>query len=176
MYMHLFNTIYRVHALIFCIILLCKLLFIVTITNGPVDTVICSGSFVDIPCGFSGAPANVTFPIWMITRRRYDGSVMSMTIHGRALYSIGSFNGLKWIPDLTTGGNDAPNGVLRVYEVGETYINQSTYRCVFEVANNSDINSTIGALTVAGECAVYVSITVYLINKSKLKFDENMVK
>ena len=74
------------------------------------------------------------------------------------------------MPDLTTGENDAPNSVLRVGPVNETY-NQSTYQCVFEVANNSDINSTIGTLTVAGECAVYVSITVYLINKSKPKFD-----
>jgi len=169
MHRHLFNTIFRVRALIFCIILLCTLLFIVIITNGPVDTVICSGSFVNIPCGFSRASANDTFPIWMITRRSGDGTVMSDTVYGHRIF-FGPFDGLQWIPDLTTGENDAPNSVLRVGPVNETY-NQSTYQCVFEVANNSDINSTIGTLTVAGECAVYVSITVYLINKSKPKFD-----
>ena len=131
--------------------------FIVTITNGPNNTTACSGSFVNISCGFTGAPASIAIPIWRITRRSDDGSVVSVTVAGSDIDDGAPVNGLQWIPDLTTGGNDAPHGVLRVGPVDETF-HLSTYQCVFLVSNNPDINSTIGTLTVAGECALYYSV------------------
>ena len=132
--------------------LLYKFLFIVTITNGPVDITTCIGSFVYIPCGYSGTSI---FPNWRITWISDDGSVVNVTFDESNFFFVGQYLDLRWIPDWTTGGNDAPNSVLRVGPVREFY-DQSTYQCVFEVANNSDIDSTIGTLTVVGECAVYV--------------------
>ena len=118
------------------------------------DITTCSGGFVFVPCGFSGYPI---FPYWRITW--IDGalgSVMSETFYGfDILSSHGRFLNLRWIPDQNTVGNDFPNGILIFGPVSE-FFDQLTYQCVFKVANNSDIDSTIGTLTVVGEWAVYV--------------------
>ena len=126
------------------------------------DITTCSGSFVYIPCGFSG---DFIYPNWRITWISDDGTVRNETFYG-FLVSRGQYHHLQWIPDWHTEGNDVPNSVLKVGPVSENY-DQSTFQCVFEVANNSDINSTIGTLTVVGECAVYVSITACLIKASQ---------
>ena len=55
-----------------------------------------------------------------------------------------------WVPDTTTGGNNAPNSYLRVGPVDETY-NQSSYQCIFVISGGDDIMSNTGTLTVAGE-------------------------
>jgi len=126
----------------------CMCIFhIVTINYGPMDRTSCSGSTVDIPCGFSGGPANILFPNWRIIMRNDDGSVISDEIvNGGDIDDSIPVNGLQWIPDL----NNANNSVLRVGPVNETY-DQSSYQCIFAVSGGDHIISTIGTLTVTGE-------------------------
>jgi len=122
---------------------------VVTINNGPVDRTSCSGSTVDIPCGFSGASATLILPAWRIIMRGDDGRVISNeTVIGSDIDDGVPVNGLQWIPDL----NNANNSVLRVGPVNEIY-DQSSYQCIISVLG-SEIISTVGTLTVAGECCI----------------------
>ena len=119
------------------------------ITNGPRDITVCSGNTVDISCGFSGATPQTTFPNWRIIRRSNDGSVTSnTTISGNEIITNND-DGLVWVPDTATGGINAPNGVLRVGPVDETY-NQSSYQCSI-TSNDSSVVSSMGTFTVIGE-------------------------
>ena len=90
------------------------------ITNGPRDITVYSGSIVNISCGFSGLTPETALPDWRIIRRNDDGSVTSnITISGVEI--ITNDNGLLWVPDTTTGGDNAPNSVLRVGPVNMTH-------------------------------------------------------
>jgi len=127
-------------------VLLCIALMII---NGPRDITVCSGRTVDIFCGFSGATPQTVLPDWRIIRRSDDGSVTSnMTIKGDDIIT-NDYDDLVWIPGTTTGGNNFPDGVLRVGPVNETY-NQSSYQCSI-TSNHSSVVSNTGIVTLAGE-------------------------
>ena len=118
------------------------------ITNGPMNTTVCTGSIANFSCGFINANPNNVIPDWRIVRRRDDGSVFSnMTVSGSAI--IGNANdGLEWVGDTHSGVNNATNSRLLVGPVDETY-NQSSYQCIFAVFDGN-IESSVGTMTVAG--------------------------
>ena len=118
------------------------------ITNGPMDTTVCTGSVANISCGFINADPNIVVPDWGIVRRSDDGSVISnMTVNGLDIIR-NTNDGLEWVADLTSGVNMSPNSRLLVGPVDETY-NQSSYQCIFTTISGA-VESSIGTLTVAG--------------------------
>ena len=118
------------------------------ITNGPMNTRVCTGSIANISCGFVNDSVNFV-PSWRIVRRSDDGSVISnMTVSASDIVSNNN-DGLEWVADTTSGVNMSPNSRLLVGPVDETY-NQSSYQCSFTVGINT-IESSVGTLTVASE-------------------------
>ena len=119
------------------------------------DITVCTGSVVNIPCGFVNESANFV-PVWRIIRRSNDGSVISnMSISGSDI--INNVNdGLEWIPDTTSGLLMSPNSRLVVGPVDETD-NQSSYQCIFALAGGN-IDSSVGTLTVTGMINTYVRV------------------
>ena len=118
------------------------------ITNGPMDTTVCTGSVTNISCGFINGDPNIAVPDWGIIRRSDDGSVISnMTVNGLDIIR-NTNDSLEWVADTTSGVNMSPNSRLVVGPVDETY-NQSSYQCIFTTINGA-VESSIGTLTVAG--------------------------
>ena len=75
------------------------------ITNGPMDTTVCTGSVgsvANISCGFINGDPNIAVPDWRIIRRSDDGSVISnMAISGSNIINNDN-DGLEWVADLTS--------------------------------------------------------------------------
>ena len=118
------------------------------ITNGPMDTTVCTGSVANISCGFVNDSVNFV-PSWRIVRRSDDGSVISnMRVDGFDIINSNN-DSLEWVADTTSGVNMSPNSRLVVGPVDETY-NQSSYQCIFTTISGA-VESSIGTLTVAGE-------------------------
>ena len=129
------------------------------ITNGPVDTTVCTGSIVNISCGFVNDSANFV-PNWRIIRRSSDGSVISnMTISASDINDNVN-DGLEYIPDTTSGLLMSPNSRLAVGPVDETD-NQSSYQCIFALAGGN-VESSVGTLTVTGMYININTIHVYV--------------
>ena len=129
------------------------------ITNGPMDTTVCTGSVANISCGFINGDPNIVVPEWGIVRRSDDGSVISnMTVNGLDIIR-NTNDGLEWVADLTSGDDMSPNSRLLVGPVDETY-NQSSYQCFFTVISGA-VESSIGTLTVTGMYVyTYVSMKI----------------
>ena len=109
------------------------------------------------PCGFTGAnPSNVK-PNWRIVYRNDSGSVIN-TIDGDDIL-LQRINGLKWIADLNSGTNNAPNSQLLVGPVNMTH-NQSSYQCIFTIIREgglvAEMSSSVGTMTVVGKTAMQV--------------------
>ena len=117
----------------------------VVITNGPMDVAECGRRRVRIPCGFTGAAAQTRSLNWRIIRRSDDGSIVSdETVNvDDILYDFD--DGLQWVSDSTSTGNNAPNGLLYVGPLNVSH-NQSSYQCLL-----NDAESSIGTLTVFGK-------------------------
>ena len=112
------------------------------------DTTVCTGSIVNIPCGFVNL-SNVIVPNWRIIRRSNNGSVIiNVTISGTDINNNVN-DGLEYIPDTTSGPLMSPNSRLVVGPVDETD-NQSSYQCSFALAGGN-VESNVGTLTVTGE-------------------------
>ena len=123
------------------------------ITNEPMDTAVCTGSesIVNISCGFINADPNFAVPRWRIIRRNDNGSVISDMTFEAIDINTNTNDSLEWVPDLTSGPNNAPNGRLLVGPVNDTY-NQSSYQCIFVMGGGATtISSSIGVLTVTGK-------------------------
>ena len=124
------------------------------------DTAVCTGSasIVNFSCGFINADPNLAVPRWRIIRRNADGSVMSDMTFEAIDINTNTNDGLEWVPDLTSGSNNAPNGRLVVGPVNETY-NQSSYQCSFVLGGGTTtIVSSIGTLTVTG-MSIHVTLS-----------------
>ena len=110
------------------------------ITNGPQDTTVCMNAMVECDCGFTGINPDFVVPSWRIVFRRDDVGVISNdTINGVDI-SNGLINGLQWLPDITSGDNNAPNSKLLVGPVNITH-NQSSYQCIFVRGRQSDLRN-----------------------------------
>ena len=122
------------------------------ITNGPQDTTVCMNAMAEVYCGFTGTDPNFVVPNWRIVFRSDDGIIISNDIlHGvDIVYRF--INGLQWLPDLTSGENNATNSKLLVGPVNMTH-NQSSYQCIFPSRGGSVISS-VGTMTVVGKAIV----------------------
>ena len=112
-------------------------------------------------CGFAGADPYFAIPNWRIVLRSDDGSIISNNIIDGGDIDDRLINGLHWVPDLTSGDNNAPNSKLLVGPVNMTH-NQSSYQCMFNVANSNSIISSVGTMTVVGKTTIYVGTTFIL--------------
>ena len=128
-----------------------------SITNGPQDTTVCMNAVAECDCGFTGTDPNFAIPDWRIAFRSDDGSVISNdTINGLDILN-GLINGLQWLPDLTSGDNNAPNSKLLVGPVNMTH-NQSSYQCIIAIVSGTIISS-VGTIAVVGKTTI---ATVYM--------------
>ena len=123
------------------------------ITNGPQDTTVCINTMAECYCGFTGSSPSSTFPDWRIIFRSDNGSIVSNdTVDGNDIVSR-LVNGLQWVPDLTSGDNNATNSKLLVGPVNMTQ-NQSSYQCIFTILSSNSLESVIssvGTMTVVGK-------------------------
>ena len=120
---------------------------LVMITNPPEDITTCIGDTENVPCGYIGVDPNITQPIWRIIESNISRDRATTTIN--ADNDSGNDDGLVWVPDLTSGPNNASGSVLVVGPVNETD-DQSSYQCIF-----SNTRSKTGTITVAGMCFLY---------------------
>ena len=139
----------------------CRIYVGFDITNGPQDTTVCMNVMAQCYCGFTGASPNSAFPDWRIIFRNDNGSIISNdTVDGVDIVSR-LINGLQWVPDLTSGDNNATNSKLLVGPVNMSH-NQSSYECIFTIASLNGLKSLIsdvGTMTVVGKtmniCIMY---------------------
>ena len=125
------------------------------ITNGPMDTTVCTGSTANISCGFINVDPSIVIPNWRIVRRSDDGSVISnMTVSSGDIINNNN-DGLEWVADLTSGPNNATYSRLVVGPVDDTY-NQSSFQCIFTLLSGT-VMSSIGTLTVTGKIDMFIT-------------------
>ena len=120
-------------------------MYVVMITNPPMDITVCIGETANIPCGYIGANPNVIQPQWKIDRTNSGSNVLAVAAIN-ADNDSGNDDGLVWVPDLTSGHNNASGSVLVVGPVDEIF-NQSSYQCIF-----GGVMSGTGTVTVDGMC------------------------
>ena len=133
------------------------------ITDGPQDTTVCMNAIAEVYCGFTGVNPNLAIPNWRIVFRSDDGSIISNdTIDGYDTLD-GLINGLQWLPDLTSGDNNATNSKLLIGPVNMTH-NQSSYQCIFRrIAGLA--TSSVGTMTVIGKITKQaIGTVINLIN------------
>ena len=109
------------------------------------DVTVCIGDTANIPCGYNGVDPTLTEPTWKINRTNSGSDVLAVGTINEDNNS-GNDDGLVWVPDLTSGLNNASGSVLVVGPVDETN-DQSTYQCGFGLRM-----SETGTITVAGMC------------------------
>ena len=131
-------------------------------TNGPQDTTVCMNTMAECYCGFTGANPNFAVPDWKIVFRNDNGNIVSNhTVDGVDIVST-LINGLHWVPDLTSGDNNATNSKLLVGPVNMTH-NQSSYQCMFTSDQGGSIISSVGTITVVGKTIIYHT-GIHMIN------------
>ena len=122
------------------------------------NTTVCINDKAEINCGYTGADPNTVVPTLNITLRSDNGSIISNnTVDGLTIFNK-SRNGLQWVPDLTSGDNNATNSKLLVGPVNKTH-NQSSYQCIFTTLNGS-ITSSVGTMTVVGKINIMTIVTL----------------
>ena len=135
------------------------------ITNGPQDAIVCINAIAECHCGFTGANPVFAVPNWRIAFRNDNGSIISIdTIDGRDIINR-SIHGLQWVPDLTSGDNNATNSKLLVGPVNMTH-NQSSYQCIFTIVSSNvlkSVMSSVGTMTVVGKQPIYIIIHMYTL-------------
>ena len=104
-------------------------------------------------CGFTGASPNSAIPDWRIVFRSDNGNIVRNDIIDGLHILNGSINGLQWVPDLTSGDNNATNSKLLVGPVNMTH-NQSSYQCIFNIVGLNGLKSvmsSVGTMTIVGK-------------------------
>ena len=134
----------------------------ISITNGPQDTTVCMNAMAECDCGFTESDPSFAVPDWRIVFRSDNGSVISNdTINGVDIINR-LINGLQWMPDITSGDNNAPNSKLLVGPVNMTH-NQSSYQCIFTRGQGGAVISSVGTMTVVGKTTIATGTVTMLI-------------
>ena len=136
-------------------------------TNSPVDTTVCMGSNANMPCGFSNV-SDLLIPIWNITMRSNDGSIISNEFSVNAI-NTDDDDGLEYFADTVLGDNMSPDSRLVVGPVDEAD-NQSSYQCIFVVAGYGTFKSSTGTLIAIGECMYIENVHKCLICKYHIQY------
>ena len=110
----------------------------------------CMNVMAECYCGFTGTDPNFVVPDWRIVFRSDDGSIISNDTIAGSDISNEHINGLQWVPDLTSGDNNATNSKLLVGPVNMTH-NQSSYQCIFPIGQGGSVISRVGRMTVVGK-------------------------
>ena len=106
-------------------------------------------------CGFSGANPLHVVPNWRIAFKSEDSSIIGNNTYIGLDIANGRIKGLKWLPDLTSGYNNAPNSKLSVSPVNMTH-NQSSYQYIITTVTSGSIISSLGTMTVVGKTIMYI--------------------
>ena len=134
----------------------------------------CPNATAECHCGFIGADPNFVIPNWRIILRSEDNRIISNdTFNGYNIVNE-DINGLQWVPDLTSGDNNASNSKLLVGPVNMTH-NQLSCQCIIEIINDTIISS-VGTITVVGKTnyvysiviAAYERKCIFIINRSSI--------
>ena len=149
---------------IYCIIYFIAL----TITSGPKNVTVCSGTKANISCGYTGVyDVMNTRPNWRIVKRNDDGSVISnKTVSGMDILN-NTTDHLEFVVDKRNGDN-ADGSYLSVGPVDDTY-NNTSYQCIFIINDNIIESDTAGTITVIGmqiAIATYACILKHIIRMS----------
>ena len=119
-----------------------------TITNGPMNVTVCSGSVTELSCDFTGAPDPFkTRPDWRIIKRNNDGNVISNETVNAAIIRINKSDGLVFHSNVLI--DNSTNGRLSVGPVDDTY-NNTSYQCIFTINDTIIESNTAGTITVIG--------------------------
>ena len=121
----------------------------------------CINAIAECYCGFSGTDPYVVIPNWRIVLRSVNGSIISNNIIDGHDIDNGHINSLQWVPDLTSGDNNAPNSKLLVGPVNMTH-NQSSYQCSIDLVRSDTVTSSVGTMTVVGKATIYLGTTFIL--------------
>ena len=134
------------------------------ITKGPNNVTECLNDnkqsralAIQIPCGFTGAPFT-SLPYWRIIKRAENGSVISDVTRNTTDINndVSAGDRLFYVTDFTSGESTSPNSFLQIGPVDKTF-NQSSYQCSFQQDDQSVVISSIGTVTLFGECILYSS-------------------
>ena len=118
------------------------------ITNPPQNVTVCINSRAEISCGFTGADPLLVLPNWIIFNN--GGIANNKTVSGSDI-TLNRVSGLQWVPDVTSGANNAPNSKLLFGPVNKIH-NQSSFQCFFvSPLNEVFATSSIGTITVVGK-------------------------
>ena len=120
-----------------------------TITNGPMNVTVCSGTKANISCGYTGVDPFSTRPNWRIIKRNNNGSVISNeTVSGMDIRN-NLIDDLKFNIVTSDSSNNADGSYLSVGPVDDTY-NNTSYQCIFTINDNIIESDTTGTITVIG--------------------------
>ena len=125
-----------------------------TITNGPINVTVCSGTKANVSCGYTGVSNLVKArPSWKIIKRNNNGSVINNeTISGKVILD-NTTDGLEFVIILSNEMNvtNAGGSYLSVGPVDDTY-NNTSYQCIFTINDTIIESDTAGTITVIGMC------------------------
>ena len=144
------------------LIILLRIYSGLAIINGPQDTTVCMNARPKFDCGFSGASPLSVVPNWRVILRSADSSIISNNTFNGLEIAFRHIRGLEWLPDLTSGYNNAPNSKLLVGPVNMTH-NQSSYQCIITTVTSGSIISSLGTMTVMGKTIMYFDCSTYVI-------------
>ena len=113
----------------------------------------CMNAMAECYCGFTGTDPNFVRPNWRIIFRSNDGNIVTNDFVDGDDIAQRLINGLQWVPDLTSGDNNATNSKLLVGPVNMTH-NQSSYQCIFTRGQGVPVISSVGTITVVGKKSV----------------------
>ena len=126
----------------------------VTITNGPMNVTVCSGTKARIPCGFTGVSdpfSSRRWWFWRIIKRNDDGHVVSNKTVNVLEINNNRTDNLGFVIHISGNDNSAKRSYLSVGPVDDTY-NNTSYQCIFAI-KDYDVyleSDTIGTITVFG--------------------------
>ena len=130
-----------------------------TITNGPKNVTVCSGTKAKISCGFTGVSDPFTarkWWFWRIVKRNDDGYVVSNKTVNVLQINNNRTDDMDFVIHISGRDNSAKRSYLSVGPVDDTY-NNTSYQCIFTI-KQYDIyieSDTTGTITVIG---MYVHI------------------
>ena len=122
------------------------------ITSSPMNVTVCSGTYANISCGFTGVDhTSNTRPnwSWRIIKRKSDGNIISNETVKVMDINANNTDGLAFFI-VTSDKNDtasANSSYLSVGPVDDTY-NNTSYRCILTINDTIIESNATGTITV----------------------------
>ena len=140
------------------------------------NVTVCSGTNVEISCGFTGVPDPLsTRPnwSWRIIKRNNDGYVISNETVRVMDINNDRTDGLVFliITSNRNGITSANDSYLLVGPVDDTY-NNTSYQCIFSNSTTTIESDTAGSITVIG---MYVYVRIYVVDCIQIVTVKHMI-